>query len=291
MEQVQLLIDAKAALGEGPCWDPVSGRLYWVDILGKRLHIYDPRSQTDRVIQLDQEVGAVVPRAQGGVVLALRRGFYALNLDNESLEAIAEPEPDKPNNRFNDGKCDAKGRFWAGTMDMQEKPGAGKLYRLDPDGTVHTMIDGVTTSNGLVWSPDRQTMYYIDSPTKQVVAYDYNEESGQIFGKRTVVTLSEGEGVPDGMTIDEEGMLWVAQWDGHKVSRWDPATGERLSYIELPAARVSSCTFGGDQWDELYITTARVGHDEAFLQRYPYAGGVFRVKPGVRGLPTQSYGG
>ncbi|TBL72686.1 SMP-30/gluconolactonase/LRE family protein [Paenibacillus thalictri] len=288
MESVELVVDAKATLGEGPCWDEQAGKLLWVDIVEKRVHIHDPASGSNRVIQLDQEIGAVVPRTGGGLMVVLRNGFYALDLETEQLQQIVDPEADQPGNRFNDGKCDPKGRFWAGTMDLKEKvKEAGKLYCLNVDGSLRTMEVNVTTSNGLGWSPDHKVMYYIDSPTKQVAAYDYDVATGSISNKRIVVELGEGEGFPDGMTVDEEGMLWVAQWGGFKVSRWNPQTGERLSYIPVPAARASSCAFGGENRDELYITTARTGNDE----EYPLAGGVFRVKPGVRGLPTYSYGG
>jgi sugar lactone lactonase YvrE len=153
------------------------------------------------------------------------------------------------------------------------------------------MLDNISVSNGMGWSPDNRIMYFTDSFTLQVFAFDYDLLTGSISNRRTVVKLSDGEGTPDGLTVDEEGMLWVAQWRGWKLCRWNPHTGERLLSIPMPAERVSSCTFGGDNWDELYITTARVSQSEEVLTQYPYAGGVFRMKPGIKGLPTCSFKG
>ncbi|MBE1443606.1 SMP-30/gluconolactonase/LRE family protein [Paenibacillus sp. OAS669] len=289
--QAELVLDLKATLGEGPCWDSRSGTLYWVDIKQNQLHAYCPEQGTNRTITLDQMVGAVVPRQEGGLVLALQHGFYLLDWETEQLTFIDDPESDKTENRFNDGKCDAAGRFWAGTLSFDEKEPIAALYVLEKDRRVRKVLDGITVSNGLGWSPDGGTMYYIDSPTKKVVAYDYDVESGSLGQARTVVTIPEGGGFPDGMTVDAEGMLWVAQWGGWQVSRWNPQTGEQIDKISLPAARVTSCTFGGERLDELYITTARTGLSEEELAKQPHAGGVFRVKPGVVGLPTRMYGG
>jgi sugar lactone lactonase YvrE len=289
--QVELVLDAKATLGEGPCWDHRSGKLYWVDIAGKRLHVFDPQSGQDRMIQLDQMVGAAVPRQSGGVVAALQHGLYQLDLDTEQLTLISDPEHHLEDNRFNDGKCDPAGRFWAGTTSHQELEPLGSLYCLEPDHTVRKAIDGVTVSNGLAWSPDGQTMYYIDSPTKRVVAYDFDVAAGALSRPRMVVAIAEDGGFPDGMTVDAEGMLWIAQWNGWQVSRWNPHTGELLSVIPVPVAQVSSCAFGGPNLDELYITTAGVRQTEEELAKQPYAGGIFRVKPGVAGLPAHFYAG
>ncbi|MCP1310124.1 SMP-30/gluconolactonase/LRE family protein [Paenibacillus tyrfis] len=288
----ELILDGKAALGEGPVWDHRSGRLLWVDIEGMRIHHYDPVQGTDRSIQLDQRVGAAVPRAEGdGLVLALEHGFHLLDPATERLTKIADPEAGLLENRFNDGKCDEAGRFWAGTMNRMSSGPTGALYCLETDGSLRKAIDGVVCSNGLGWSPDGRTMYYIDSPTKQVVAYDYEPAAGAISNRRTVVTIPEGEGVPDGMAVDREGMLWVAQWGGWRVSCWNPQTGERLGFVRVPAAQTTSCAFGGPDWDELYITTARTGLSEEQLAQQPHAGGLFRVKTGVKGRPACFYGG
>lgn len=288
---LELVLDAKATLGEGPCWDQRSGLLYWVDIKENAVHAYDPQQGTNRTVHLDQMVGAAVPRESGGLVLALQHGFHLLDMATEEVTFLADPEKELPDNRFNDGKCDAAGRFWAGTLSFEEKDPVAALYCLETDGTVRQVLDGVIVSNGLGWSPDGKTMYYIDSMTRKVFAFDFELETGRISSRRTAVTIPEGGGFPDGMAVDEEGMLWVAQWDGWQVSRWNPATGVQIGAIRVPAARVTSCAFGGPNNDELYITTARTGISEESLASQPLAGGLFRVKPGVAGLPTYRYGG
>lgn len=207
------------------------------------------------------------------------------------MEYIEKVEEDISHTRFNDGKCDPAGRFWGGTMAVSEAKPAGSLYCLNTDHKVKKMIDDVTVSNGLAWSPDHSTMYYIDTPTQKVVAYDYDLDTGNISNKRTVVTIPEAEGKPDGMTIDEKGRLWVAHWQGYQVSCHDPATGEKLIKIEVPVEKVTSCCFGGDNLDELYITTASTGLEKDDLEKQPYAGGLFKVKPGVKGEKTYQYQG
>ncbi len=289
--QANLVLDQKATLGEGPSWDAPSKKLYWVDIMQKKVFIYDRATGTNQTVQLDQMPGAIVPRTSGGAVVALESGFYALNLENGDLALLADPEKDIPDNRFNDGKCDPKGRFWAGTMTTKQMAPVGSLYCLDTDLSYKRMVSGVGCSNGLAWSPDQKTMYFIDSITKQVAAFDYDLSTGSIFSRRAVVTIPEGGGVPDGMTIDNEGMLWVAQWGGYQVSRWNPATGEMIGRIPIPAAHVTSCTFAGDNLDELYITTARAGVSDEALTKQPYAGGLFMAKPGVRGIGTFPFAG
>ncbi|MET3504600.1 SMP-30/gluconolactonase/LRE family protein [Halalkalibacter oceani] len=286
-----LRIDAKSLLGEGPCWDGKSQRFYWVDILGKTVHCFQPETETTEVTEVGDLVGAVVVREQGGLLVATQTGFYTLDEATGEAELISNPEPELADNRFNDGKCDPAGRFWAGTMDIDEQKPSGSLYVLHPDRTVEQKLSDITISNGLAWSSDRKTMYYIDSPTKQVNAFDYELATGEITNKRVVVTIPEGEGIPDGMTIDQDDMLWVAQWGGYKVSRWNPRTGERIGEVAVPAKQVTSCCFGGEQLDELFITTARRGLSEEELQRYPHSGGVFHIKPGVKGTPSYSFKG
>jgi sugar lactone lactonase YvrE len=174
-------------------------------------------------------------------------------------------------------------------MDMKEKEATGALYRLE-GSTVERMLPNVTISNGIGWSPDDATMYYIDTPTRKVSAFDYDIDRGLMGRRRTAFDFSSQEGVPDGMAVDEEGMLWVAHWGGSKVSRCNPRTGEVVDQVFVPALNVSSCCFGGTRMDELYVTTAREGLDSAVLTRYPSSGGLFRARPGVRGLPTNCFG-
>ena len=288
--ELKLVWDGKAIIGEGPSWDHREGHLVWIDINGKTVNLFDPQKETNRTILLDLKVGAAVPTQQGGLILAAEQGFYLLDLKTEQLTLLSSPEEDKPLNRFNDGKCDRAGRFWAGTMSRDGKLPTGSLYCVEASGIHRKAVENVTISNGLDWSLDHKTMYYIDSRTRQVVAYDYSLHSGEITNPRTVVTIPDGEGVPDGMTLDAEGMLWVAQWGGWQVSRWDPATGKKIGSIAVPASQTSSCAFGGEDYDELYITTARNGLSEAQLEKEPLAGGLFRIKLGVKGNPTNFYG-
>jgi sugar lactone lactonase YvrE len=283
--------DAKAELGEGPCWDERERRLYWVNIMGKTLNTYDPATGEKRAYDVGQLIGAAVPRQSGGWILAMEHGFYSFDPVTGELAFIGNPEGRKPDTRFNDGKCDAAGRFWAGTMSKTGVKEQGALYCLETDGSIRTVLENVSTSNGIAWSPDNRTMYYIDSPTKKVMAYDYDLSSGAVGNPRTVIEVTDEGAVPDGMSCDAEGNLWVALWGGAKVRCWNPATGELLRTVEVPALQSSSCTFGGKDGDELYITSARTGLSEEQLRVWPLSGGLFVVKAGVKGQPTYAYGG
>nr|WP_242035113.1 SMP-30/gluconolactonase/LRE family protein [Mesobacillus harenae] len=291
MRTLELVIDAKASLGEGSCWDNTNQLLYWVDILEKKVNLYNPATGDNRVIPLDQSVGAIVPRKSGGAVVALEKGFHFLNFDTEEVSPIFNPEEHMQENRFNDGKCDPSGRFWAGTMDVAGKKEKGALYCVETDLNVSKKLTDISISNGLAWSPDHKYMYFIDTPTKKVVRFNYGLETGRIENPLEIVRFSKGEGNPDGMTIDEEGMLWIAHWGGARVSRWNPSTGEQLTVIPIPALNVTSCTFGGSDLSELYITTARTGLADKDLAIYPNTGGVFKIKPGVKGLPAYKFKG
>lgn len=289
--EAKLVRDEKALLGEGPSWDEKSKTLFWVDIQGKKVHIYDNKANINKTIDVSESVGAVVPRKKGGAVLALEKGFAMLDLETEKIEYIVKLEEEKTHTRFNDGKCDPGGRFWAGTMAVNETKSEGSLYCLDTDYSVRKIVDNVTVSNGLAWSPDNTIMYYIDTPTRQVAAYDYDIKTGNITNKRVVVVIPETEGKPDGMTIDKKGRLWIAHWQGSQVSCWNPVTGEKLAKIELPVEKVTSCCFGGENMNELFITTARVGLDEKDLEKQPHAGGLFMVQTEVEGSKTYQFHG
>ncbi|ALS23006.1 SMP-30/gluconolactonase/LRE family protein [Paenibacillus naphthalenovorans] len=291
MTECSLVLDAKADLGEGAIWDAEKQVLYWVDITGKTLHVFDPEHHTDRSIPIGQFVGTVVPREAGGVMLALQNGFYSLDLETEVLTPVMDPEQNQPENRFNDGKCDPAGRFWAGTMNLNETGRSGALYCLDTDLNVRKMLTGIGISNGIVWSLDCRTMYYIDSPTKQVVAFDYEMSSGTLSRQRVMIDLTLDHALPDGMTIDAEGMIWIAHWGGYRVTRWNPDNGKQLDEIRVPASQVTSCAFGGKDLDVLYITTARHGLHERELDKQPLAGGIFSVAAQVKGLPAFSFKG
>jgi sugar lactone lactonase YvrE len=279
----EIVLDAHAELGEGPAWEAANRKLIWVDIKASRVHRFDPATGEDQTLDVGQHVGAAVPRAAGGLLLALRDGFA--RFAGGSVSSIAKVEAERPENRMNDGKCDPRGRFWAGTMADDERAGAGTLYRLD-EGGVTPMVTGVTISNGLAWSADERTMYYIDTPTGGVDAFDYDADSGSISGRRRVVTLPEGNGTPDGMTLDDDGCLWVALWGGWGVHRYLP-DGTLDMVIPLPVKQVTSCAFGGEGADELYITSAAIGLSAEERDAQPHAGALFRCRPGVTGpFPT-----
>jgi sugar lactone lactonase YvrE len=289
--QAELILDAKATLGEGPIWNAREQCLYWVDIEAGRLHLFAPGVGTDQGYELGEMIGTVVPRRAGGVMLAMHHGFAAFDPRTETLTRWGDPESHLPRNRFNDGKCDPAGRFWAGTLNLDRQPEAASLYCLEPDGRVRTMVQGVTNSNGIAWSLDGTAMYYIDTPTLRVTRFDYEVRSGQIANPQTVITVPANAGKPDGMTIDAEGMLWIALWGGSCVGRWDPRTGEWLARVEVAARQVTACAFGGSDLTDLYITTARTGLSEGELATQPFAGGLFRVRPGVAGVTAFEFEG
>jgi sugar lactone lactonase YvrE len=284
-QQPELVLDAKARLGEGALWHSGEQRLYWVDIEGKELHLYDPATGQDRVIPVGERIGTVVPTQDGQALVALQNGIHLLHLESEKLSLVANPL-ESPDIRFNDGKVDPAGRFWVGSVHLEAKEDAAALYRLDPDGTVQQVLEGITISNGIVWTADKKTMYYIDTPTLKIMAYNYDDATGDLSNPRVAVEVPEGSGSPDGMSIDAEGKLWVAHWGGHGVNRWNPDNGELMQKVRLPAPHVTSCAFGGENLETLYITTAREGLSEEQLQEYPLSGGLFRVQPGVRGVPA-----
>lgn len=286
--QADLVLDARATLGEGPVWDERNGTLLWVDILPGLIHRFRPDTQQDEVLAAGQPVGAVAPRQRGGLVLAVKEGFALL--DEAGFRVVAPVEADLPTNRMNDGKCDPAGRFFAGTMDIEARPKRGALYRLNPDHSVTTVIRGVSISNGLAWSPDVHTMYYIDSPTQGVDAFDYDLDSGRISNRRRVVSIPLSRGMPDGMAIDAEGCLWVALWEGAAVHRYAP-TGDLDRVVELPVSNVTSCTFGGVGLEDLYITTASSGSSDEQIRSEQWAGGLFACSPGVSGMPAHDFTG
>lgn len=288
--KVMLVLDSQSVLGEGPHWDYERNRLYWVDIIAKRLHIYNPKKNDNQTIQFDQFIGAAVPEQSGELLLAMQNGLYRYNIDADQLTKIGDPEENKANNRFNDGKCDSAGRFWVGTMDLDGKANCGSLYRCDTDGKITKVLSPVSISNGIAWSPDNKFMYFIDTPTNKVSTYHYEESTGDISYYGTGAEIPKEMGSPDGMTIDKEGMIWVAHWGGAMISRWNPRNGNLLETIKIPAKNVTSCTFGGENLDELFITTARNGLSKDDLAAYPQSGGLFKVKLGIQGLPANYYG-
>jgi len=272
-------------LGEGPVWDPRTQMLWWVDILKGRLHGLDPATDTTQTYEMGQYLGAAVPRESGGFMLALQRGLATYDPGSNTLKMLHDPEPDKPENRFNDGKVDPAGRFWAGTMEIDPQNPNGSLYCLHP-GTnkVEVKRTGVYISNGLAWTQDQQTFYYIDSLTFKLVAFDYEVSTGVISGERDAIVFDRDLGTPDGMAIDKDDNLWIAFYEGAKIACFDPRTGKQLDQVDVPAHRTTSCAFGGENLDTLYITSAAKGGD-------PFGGGLFIAQPGVSGPPITYYKG
>ena len=278
--QAELLLDAKATLGEGPAWDSKTQTLYWLDILEKRIY-----ADTRILAQLDDLVCCIAPRKNGNLLLGTRLGFADLNPDTVQLTVLAALDSELPTNRLNDGKCDPAGRLLAGTMDMNEKDPNGALYSFDGKNSTR-LLDKVTISNGLAWSVDYKTFYYIDTPTREVKAFDYDLATGQIANPRVAIHIPESLGWPDGLTSDTDGNLWIALWGGAQVTKWNPSTGKLLEQIPVPALQTSSCVFGGKDMNELYITSARKSMSETDLKKYPLSGGLFKVITNVVGMKT-----
>lgn len=285
--EVEVAIPATAELGEGPAWDAHTATLLWVDLLADLVHRSDPTSGTTETIAPGVTVGAVVSRTGGGLVAAVPGGFR--RLDGHGLgEWIAQVETDRPGNRMNDGKCAPDGSFWAGTMARDNTPGAGTLYRLEPDGGVRPILCGLTVSNGLGWATEGDRMYFIDTVTQGVDIVEPAPGSG--WRRQEFVRIPRTAGVPDGLCVDAEGNVWVAMCFGGQVLCFAPS-GEHIATVRVPAELTTSVCFGGPELDRLYITTGRVGLSAEQLAAQPHAGSVFVCDPGVPGSPTFAYAG
>jgi len=287
---LELVVDAHSALGEGPVWDERLGRLWWIDILGGLVHLTDPTSGMDATMPVGQPIGALALRTSGDPILAIRDGFATFDPAAGRMELVAPVELHDPTIRMNDGKVGPDGGFWAGAMAIDERPGAGSLLRLDPTGNVSEILSGLTIPNGLDWTADGRQLLFIDTPTRRIDRFDVGSSGRTLADRRPAVTLTDGPGWPDGMTIDAEGYLWVALWDGWAIERYS-SDGRLDRRIELPVAQVTSCAFGGPDLDELYITTGQEGFPLGGRADQPHAGGLFRVRPGVRGRPTRRFPG
>lgn len=292
LQNIKVVGNISSSLGEGPLWDEKNNKIYWIDILNGHLHSFDPQKNEQTTIELHQMIGSFSLSQNNKIIAALKEGIYWVDIQTGNKELIMQPEIQLPNNRFNDGKCDPAGRFWAGTMSLSEEKEAGSVYVIEKNKSTNELvskkiISHTTISNGMAWNKDQNIFYFIDTPTFNIVAYDYDIATCEIKNKRVVVAIAPTEGYPDGMTIDAEGMLWVAHWDGWQVSRWNPNNGEKLMSIKLPVAKITSCTFGGPTLNDLYITSASVGLSEQALKEQPLAGALF-VLPncGYTGLPA-----
>lgn len=287
---VEVAIRAEALLGEGPLWSVRDARLLWVDILAPAIHVSDPATGADRVVATEEMVAALLPRAGGGYVAAARsglRGFDGVELGSVLAAPIAEGAA----LRLNDAACDAAGRVWVGSLALDSTPDAGALHRLDPGGAAHLMQAGLHVPNGLGFSPDNTRLYLADSARRRVDVFDFDLATGAIASRRPFVTFAEGEGVPDGLTVDAEGGVWIALWDGWRVVRHRP-DGSLDRVVHLPVPRPTSCCFGGADLATLYVTSARVRLSAAQLAEAPLSGSVFALDPGgARGLPEHAFRG
>ena len=268
---MEIAVRANAKLAEGPRWDAAARRLLWVDIEGCELHVLE-RGE-DRAIGLDAMVGAAAPTSSGAVLVALADRLALVDLADESVRTLVRL-PHGPALRSNDGACDAAGRFWIGTMALDEKPGAGALYRYD--GSLERVLDEVTLSNGIGWTRDATRMYYIDSPVQRVDLFDFELASGRVDDRRPFVSIDESDGIPDGLTVDDEGGVWVALYGGSCVHRYDES-GHLDAVLEVPAKNVTSCCFGGGDGRSLFVTTAAPD------------GNVYVTQPGVSGPPAHVF--
>ena len=287
---VELVADTHNVIGEGPVWLEDEQRLVWLDIKGHLVQWLDPATGQVEHIDVGAAVGAVAPAKSGNLVAAIGNGFQAIDRKSGSTRTLAVAEPDRPKNRMNDGKCDSRGRFWAGTMADDETPRAGALYRLNLDHTVDQVLSDVTISNGLDWTEDDRLMYYIDSLTYRVDVLDFEPSTGTVTNRRALIRVDKSDGLPDGMTLDSEGGIWVALWGGWSVRRYRPDGSFDLE-VKVPVSKVSSCAFGGPDLSDLYITTAATGLSEEQLAKQAHAGGLFRCRPGHGGRPPYRFGG
>ncbi len=275
-------------LGEGPLWDVAEQALYWVDIRKPAIRRYDGGKRDVTSWSMPEMVGSLAVRNQGGLLVALKSALVFFDPPSGSMRRVAAPEADRPAQRFNDGKCDRQGRFWAGTMNDTARHPDGTLYRLDRSGCV-AVESGITIPNSLCWSPDGRTMYFSDSWTRTICAFDFDPATGQVENKRPF-TATAAPAIPDGATIDAEGCLWCAEYDGWCITRFAP-DGTRMRSIELPLQRPTSCMFGGPGLRTLFVTSAtqKLSPDE--LARQPLAGALLAMDVGVRGLPEARFDG
>jgi len=285
---IHLVADVKALLGEGPIWVAREQALYWLDIKGRRLLRLDDRGV--REWPTPMRVGSIAPRAAGGFVAGTDAGLFTVEIDEEvRLTAIANPEVQLPDNRFNDGKVDREGRFWAGTMDDTEQAAVGALYRLDPDHRWTKTEEGYGVTNGPAFNRAGSIMYHSDSARRTIYRFGLSPD-GELGQREIFARFTGAEGYPDGMTVDAKDCLWVAFWDGWAVRRFSPS-GEELAAIDVPVQRPTSVAFGGPSLDRLYVTSARIGLDPTALAVQPSAGGLFMLEPGVSGIAEQPFAG
>lgn len=280
----ELFFDARAVLSEGPGYNPTRNSILWVDIEKGIINELDFSTRVNRQVIPGGKVGFAVAGSGASVIAGTEKGLLRADMDSGKLEYGPNPEAQISGNRFNDGKAGPDGSIWAGTMSMAEDPGAGSFYRICPKTLAcEKQFGGVTISNGLAWTADKSTFYYIDTPTMTVSAFDFDVEKGTISNRRVVITIPDGVGYPDGMTIDNEGMLWIAMWAGWGVLRFDPSSGAIIGKVEVPVECVSACCFAGADGDKLIITSSSRDLTPDQRPQQPHAGSLFIAEPGVSG--------
>lgn len=284
----QPILDARARLGEGPVWDSVQQRLFWVDVYNHRVHQFDPATGQNKYFDTGEVVSAIALSAPDHLLIALKEHLAQLNTQTGEIQPLTQLDfSSRIDTRCNDGKCDRQGRFWIGTV--SDTPGQAALYRYDPDGSVTVMETGLTISNGLGWSPDGKTFYLTDSFQHKIFAYDFDGNAGTLSNRRVLVDLSHESVEPDGLTLDGEGNIWTALWDGWAIACFDPFGQERFR-IKMPVPRPTSLTFGGSDLTDLYITSASVGLSQKDVQKAYTAGDLFRLSTHSTGMPTYRFG-
>lgn len=291
MNEPEVVAGGNAILGESPVWSPGEAALYWVDINNPTIHRLDPATGMRKRWPIETEIGSIGLAGPGRMIAGLRTGAHYVDLETGKIAPICDPEGEGRfnRNRMNDGKIDRAGRFWVGTMNDPGHAPVGTLYRIGADGQAEPCLDGIRVPNALCWSPDSRVMYFTDSYSHEIWAFDFDLETGAMANRRVFATIPEDEGVPDGATVDADGFVWCAHMFGARVCRYAP-DGGRDREIALPVPQVTSCAFGGADLDTLYITTASLGMDRAALGEQPLAGALFAVDPGVRGLAEPVFG-
>lgn len=279
-----VLHPSQCILGESPLWHPERKCCFWVDIENGVLYEYSWIKLTIRTWKFDYRLTLALQGRDNELILALNTKIARFDLETEQLEWLPDVEMPPLNMRCNDGACDSSGRLWVGTMHLDHTNGAGALYCVDTHLKIHKKLNNATISNGIAWSLNNKRLYYIDSHTQAVQSFIFEEESGEIIFEKNIIHIPVEMGSPDGMAIDEEGMLWIAHWGGFGVYRWDPHDGRLMDRIEVPVPQVSSCAFAGENLDYLVITTARENLNEEKLKKYPGSGNVFFIKVGVKGV-------
>jgi L-arabinonolactonase len=286
--QAACVVDCRNVLGEGALWCPVEQRLWWIDISTPTLWSWQHRGGRVEHWPLPKPPGSFALRKAGGFLFAFRSGLAMLEKPGADLQWL--PGLELGEERFNDGKVDRAGRFWAGTLDRRLGAPIGRLYRVSINFEVTPMDRGFTISNGIGWSPDDRTMYFTDTPSRRIYRYDFDAPAGRISRRRVFVEAAAGHGGPDGMTVDAEGFVWSAQFDRWCVNRYAP-DGKLERSVRLPVQRPTTCMFGGPELAKLYITSARMDLSDEALASQPQAGGIFAIDPGVRGLPEPRFAG